>query len=178
MYLPAFGDKQIIKLLSCFPHTQWQVFSKHTKKEYEKDHVSIRPIQNNDFIKSIAGSEGVLCGAGFQTPAEVLFLQKKLLVIPMKGQYEQQCNAAALKMLGIPVVKNLKKKRYKEVEQWIKSDQHIDMNFPDIADEVVRLILSKHHLKREELSGKKTVERYPQFRNLVLKKIFYQPQVK
>ena len=44
---------------------------------------------------------GILCGAGFETPAEALFLKKKLMVIPMKGQYEQQCNAAGLEKLGI-----------------------------------------------------------------------------
>jgi hypothetical protein len=35
----------------------------------------------------------------FETPAEALFLGKKLLVIPMTGQYEQECNAAALAAL-------------------------------------------------------------------------------
>jgi len=43
---------------------------------------------------------GVFCGAGFETPAEAMFLKKKLMVIPMKGQYEQQCNAAALEEIG------------------------------------------------------------------------------
>ncbi len=47
----------------------------------------------------------MLCGAGFETPAEALFLGKKLMVIPMKGQYEQHINAASLKELGIPVLK-------------------------------------------------------------------------
>ena len=49
----------------------------------------------------------MLCGAGFETPAEALFLNKKLLVIPMKTQFEQKCNAQALKEMGVTVVKKL-----------------------------------------------------------------------
>jgi hypothetical protein len=44
-------------------------------------------------------------------------MQKKLMVVPMKGQFEQQCNAAALKDMGIPVIKSLKAKNLSEIEQ-------------------------------------------------------------
>jgi hypothetical protein len=43
---------------------------------------------------------GVLCGAGFETPAEAIYLRKKLLVVPMKNQYEQQCNGIAVEENG------------------------------------------------------------------------------
>lgn len=56
-----------------------------------------------------------MCGAGFETPEEALFLGKKLMVIPIKGQYEQQCNVAALKEMGVPVIKSLKTKHVEKV---------------------------------------------------------------
>ena len=59
----------------------------------------------------MASSTGVLCGAGFETPAEALYLGKKLMVIPMKSQLEQFYNAASLKQLGVPVLKKMKKSR-------------------------------------------------------------------
>src|SRR5690606_33243645 len=31
VYLPSFSDEKIIKILSQFPHVDWEVFSKHTK---------------------------------------------------------------------------------------------------------------------------------------------------
>ncbi len=34
----------------------------------------------------------------------------------MKGQYEQQCNAAALKEMSVPVLKKLKKKILKKLK--------------------------------------------------------------
>ena len=46
-------------------------------------------------------SFGVICNAGFQTSSEVIYLGKRLIVIPVEGQYEQLCNVAALEKMGI-----------------------------------------------------------------------------
>ena len=47
---------------------------------------------------------GIITGGGFETPAEALYLGKKILSIPIRYHYEQECNAAALKKMGVPVV--------------------------------------------------------------------------
>jgi uncharacterized protein (TIGR00661 family) len=62
--------------------------------------------------------EGIITGAGFETPAEALFLGKKLMVIPIKGQYEQKCNAAAMKPFGVTVVSEIDSKFKKHFEKW------------------------------------------------------------
>ncbi len=144
VYLPAYGDKQIIKKLANFKHIKWEVFSKHTKKSYRKKNVFIAPIQNNAFLESMASSAGILCGAGFETPAEALFLQKKLMVVPMKTQYEQQCNAAALKKMGVPVIKNLKAKRLAKIENWLNKNHKVTINYPDKTEDIIDTILQKH----------------------------------
>ena len=110
VYLPAYSDERIITILGKIQHVTWEVFSKHSLTAYTKKNVWVRPINNDAFIESMINCAGVLCGGGFETPAEALFLKKKLMVIPMKGQYEQQCNAAALETMGVPVIKSLKKK--------------------------------------------------------------------
>jgi len=51
-----------------------------------------------------------------ETPAEAIFLKKKLIVIPMKNQYEQAFNAKALEELGVPVLKTLKKKHINKIK--------------------------------------------------------------
>ena len=106
--------------------------------------VHIQPINNEDFVKSLVSCTGVLCGAGFESPAEALFLRKKLMVIPMKGQYEQQCNAAALKEMGIPVIKSLKKKHLTNIIQWVASPQLISANYPDITEKIIDNIIATH----------------------------------
>ncbi len=52
-------------------------------------------------------SPGVITGAGFETPAETLFLGKKLICLPIQGQYEQLCNAEALKDFNVPIIHSI-----------------------------------------------------------------------
>lgn len=143
VYLPSYDDDRLIKSLSRFKHIQWEVFSKHNTKPVTEKNVRILPIQNEPFIKSMSSAEGVICGAGFETPAEALFMGKKLLVIPMKGQYEQHCNAAALQEMGVPVIKSLKKKHYAVIEKWLKSDSRIEVDYPDITERIIDQIFTK-----------------------------------
>ena len=175
VYLPAYGNSKIIKILSCLPDVEWQVFSKHCDKEYAQHNVLIYPIQNETFLKSLASAEGVLCGAGFETPAEVLYLKKKLMVIPMKGQYEQQCNAAALKALGVPVLKSLKIKEVKKIMFWLGNNATIPLHFPNDTDMIIERIFIEHSKKSQPWPLRNREINSPsKFRSLVLKKIFSQ----
>lgn len=142
VYLPAYDDSRIIKILSLIEDVEWQVFSKHNKQSIRKGNVWIRPINNDEFIDSMSKAKGVFCGAGFETPAEAMFLKKKLMVIPMKGQYEQQCNAAALEEMGVPVIKSLKKKHLQKIIDWVSSGEIIPVNYPDITETVLRDIIA------------------------------------
>jgi uncharacterized protein (TIGR00661 family) len=151
VYLPAYSDEKIIKTLSICNSTEWEVFSKHSKKTYRVKNIQIRPINNEAFIESFINCTGILSGAGFETPAEALYLKKKLLVIPMKGQYEQQCNAAALKKMGVPVIKSLKKKHISTIQEWIKKDQNIKVNYPNETEKIIDQIIK---LKAEKLNNK------------------------
>ncbi len=144
VYLPAYDDKRIINILSQLSHIKWQVFSKHNKTSLTKGNINIQPINNEAFIKSMAGSRGVLCGAGFETPAEALFLHKKLMVIPMKGQYEQQCNAAALQEMGVPVIKSLKEKHIDKIKDWLASNALITVDYSNDTEAIIDIVLSNH----------------------------------
>lgn len=143
VYLPAYDDEKIIKRLSVFKGIRWEVFSKHNKTPFQRGNIFVQPIHNELFVKSMASSAGVLCGAGFETPAEALFLGKKLLVIPMKTQYEQQCNAAALDAIGVPVIKSLKKKHLPKIEAWIQNGKPIEVNFPNITEQIIDTIFDE-----------------------------------
>lgn len=141
VYLPAFGDKEIIKLLSEFKDVNWQVFSKHAKFSYDSVNIKILPVESFSFMKSISNCSGVLCGAGFETPAEALFLGKKLIVVPMKGQYEQECNAAALKEMGVAVINNFFLGAKEAIKKNFFSDKNaIRVEYTDNANRIVRYL--------------------------------------
>jgi len=145
VYLPAYSDERLIDFLVNFPQIKWQIFSKHSKEAYKIANMDIQPVNNDLFIQSMADSQGVLCGAGFETPAEALFWKKKLLVIPMKGQYEQQCNAGALKEMGVPVISSLHEKYVSVVDQWLKAEQNIAVDYPNETEKILHDLLSGYN---------------------------------
>jgi len=144
VYLPAYDDARLLKSLLRFDQVQWDVFSKHNRVPFSLKNVNVQPINNQKFVESMASCHGILCGAGFETPAEALFLGKKLMVVPMKNQYEQHLNAAALMQMGVPVIKNLKSKNYEAIERWINTDQGVKVSYPDNTQEIVDKILATH----------------------------------
>lgn len=145
VYLPSYNHDKIVKILSHIPIVKWHIFSKDTNTLIFKKNITIFPIAEFDFIKSIASSNGVLCGAGFETPSEALFLEKKLMVIPMKNQYEQQCNALALEELGVDVIKKLNKKNIKKISKWIFSDKIVTVDYPDTTEDIIEAILLPYY---------------------------------
>jgi len=137
VYLPAYDDKKLVPLLLNFRSVKWHVFSKHATKPYHVNRLSVYPVNNEEFQISMATCTGVLCGAGFETPAEALYLNKKLMVVPMKNQYEQHYNAAALKSMGVPVLKNVKEKRLDKVREWIESTAKVEVAYGEVAEAAV-----------------------------------------
>ena len=140
IYLPAYHHDRIVKIVSKIPIVKWHIFSRETSRLIFKKNITIYPVNEFDFIKSMASSSGVLCGAGFETPSEALFLRKKLLVIPMKNQYEQQCNAFALKKMGVTVIKKLSTKRINKITKWIHNDVIIPVDYPDNTENILNTI--------------------------------------
>jgi uncharacterized protein (TIGR00661 family) len=175
VYLPSYNDKRILKVLRSCGEASWEVFSKHNKKAFREDNITIRPIDNDAFIASLATAEGVICGAGFETPAEALFMRKKLMVIPMKGQYEQQCNAAALKKMGVPVLKSFKLSNAKKINDWIKNGKVPEVDYPDQTEQIVNNIIAIH-AEKASIDKFATEKSYSvnKFRKLLLRKIVEQ----
>lgn len=144
VYLPSYDDERIIKHLKKIDSVNWQVFSKHNKKKYKEKNITILPINQELFLKSLASCEGVLCNAGFATTSEALFLKKKLLIIPMKKQYEQHCNAEMLKSMGVKTVKKLNFDNLYKIHLWVRSKKIIQVNYPDITEKIIDTIFENH----------------------------------
>lgn len=148
VYLPSYSDEMLIKQLSYFKDVKWEVFSKHNKRPLTTRNIHIQSINNEKFIKSMASSSGVLCGAGFETPSECLFLGKKLMVIPMKNQFEQHLNAAALDTMGVGVMKKLNRDSRGPLQEWINDGNRVAVDYPEITNEVVDFVLDRAESKK------------------------------
>ncbi len=144
VYLPSYHDNYLIPFLSGFKDIYWQVFSPFANRTYSYEKLKVFPVSPEKFLQSMASATGVLCGAGFETPAEALFLKKKLLVVPMKNQYEQQCNAAALQQMGVTVIKTLKLKEKPAIRHWLTADQNINVYYPDQTALILSQIIEEN----------------------------------
>ncbi len=141
VYLPAISDQNLVKLLQQVPNVRWEVFSKHTHHNYSVGNVFVQPINNEKFNTSLASCSGLFTGGGFEGPAEALFLGKKLLVAPMRFQYEQQCNAYALKQFGIPVIWASTTNWIPIIKQFVAEPQTHQFNFPDETANIVAKVV-------------------------------------
>ncbi len=143
VYLPSYQEAELISHLSDFDKISWHVFSRHARHPYQYENIRVFPTEQDSFLESMASAEGVLCGAGFETPAEALYLKKKLMVIPMKKQYEQQCNAAALKDMGVGVIRTLEEGK-PQIREWLENHRKTEVLFPDQTESILTEIIEKH----------------------------------
>ena len=141
IYLPSYSDENLFALFSKIYKQYWHVFSPHTKHRYRRGNISFFPTGYDEFEESLLSCSGVICNSGFETPSEALFLGKKLLVIPMKYQFEQHMNAFALDKMGVKVLKELNENSINEIRKWIKKANAVRMNYPDENKKIIDTIL-------------------------------------
>jgi uncharacterized protein (TIGR00661 family) len=145
VYLPAFHHDQLLPLFKPFDSVRFEVFSKYATINHQIGNVAVKPINNEAFMKSFASARGVICGAGFETPAEALFLGKRLLVVPIGKQYEQYCNAAALAKLGegVFVVNHLDNSSINVIGAWLNSKAPKPVYYPDFIKELLQTLVNE-----------------------------------
>ncbi|MBP9882223.1 MAG: glycosyl transferase [Chitinophagales bacterium] len=162
VYLPSYADRFLIKRLNKLDEVLWEVFSKDCRYPERFKNVVLFPITSERFSKSLTSCSGVLCGAGFETPAEALFLKKKLMAIPMKGQYEQACNSAALQQMGIKTLTALDNDFHLELLNWMETPAITSVCYPDATAKIVESIITKHKSRQYDeaimQSGQLTIE--------------------
>jgi uncharacterized protein (TIGR00661 family) len=144
VYLPSYSDLRILQALRHHKSVKWEVFSKRAERTEHYGHVSIHPVDDYSFTEKFASCKGVVCNAGFGTTSEALYLGKKLLVVPMKRQMEQQFNAAALKRIGVQCIPELSPQFAAHISSWIKSNTSVSVNYPDHKHDVACAVIDRY----------------------------------
>lgn len=132
VYLPAFDPETLQSIFAKHSAVQWEIFSPLCEETRNRGNVTLYPVGNEPFLKSMENSLGVLTSAGFETCAEAIYLKKKLMVVPIRNQYEQMCNAAALEKLGVSVSATMGDSFNRKLRHWLHHDQVVTL--PEIAD--------------------------------------------
>ena len=123
VYLPAYSKQEIKNFLPKGAHHKFHVFTREQQHSIKREgNIFFYPVLKDQFTESLINCAGIITNAGFETPAEALYLNKKLMVIPIAGQYEQQCNAAALQQLGVTCLQRIDRKFYQPFFEWLHKD--------------------------------------------------------
>jgi len=153
VYLPSYCENIIEKYFHPLAPHRFHIFSGQTKNSKRSGNITFMPVDKSLFNEALINCSGMITGAGFETPAEALRLEKKLMVVPVKGQYEQQCNAAALEQMGIKKLDKLDDDFTDHFKEWVGS-KPVKICYDHSTEEIVAKVmkLSIAHIKESSIN--------------------------
>lgn len=150
VYLPSYCEPQLKDILGNIRDYQFQIFSKETTEPAKWSNILFLPVDKKMFNQSLIHCTGIITGGGFETPAEALHLGKKIISIPIKGQYEQVCNAAALKKMGIKTMNSIDDDFPQHFEKWMNETKPLQKDYSrSVAESLHYLFSVKETLHQE-----------------------------
>lgn len=87
--------------LGRFPDQTFHIYGFNKHAEWKN--CTFKERSTEGFLADLAASRGVIASAGFSLISECLCLRKRLLLLPLAGQYEQLINARYVEKLGLGV---------------------------------------------------------------------------
>lgn len=144
VYLPSYCEPQLEKIFHVFKDIQFEIFSKQSRLPRSTGNIIFLPVDRSVFNKSLIHCSGIITGAGFETPAEALHLGKKIMSIPIRGQYEQVCNAAALEKLRVTCLQKIDETFSLELYNWLFCKKSIRVDYSQSIPEIMEQLFNVH----------------------------------
>jgi uncharacterized protein (TIGR00661 family) len=141
VYLGHYSDAVLESYFKMLRDMEFHVFSKTAKEKTRKGNITFLPVNGRLFDESLISSTAVITGAGFETPAEALYLKKKLLCVPIRGQYEQLCNAEALKGFNVTVVEKIDDLFALHVKRWLQSGVTRKLTLKHSTEQIISQVI-------------------------------------
>jgi uncharacterized protein (TIGR00661 family) len=155
VYLPAYKRHCIEEQLSSLTDLHFHWFLEGITGIYRDNNITYFPVDKDYFNESLLNCHGIITGGGFETPAEAMYLGKRLLSIPIRAQYEQQCNATALSGLGIPVLNDAATPQFpKQIMEWLSNEQPVIIQEANNLKETITCLFD-HYPSKKEMSPNK-----------------------
>jgi uncharacterized protein (TIGR00661 family) len=159
VYLPSYCEPQLEELFHRFKDFNFQIFSKETAQEKKSGNIRFLPVNRIMFNLSLVHCTGIITGGGFETPAEAIHLGKKIISIPIRGQYEQVCNAAALERLGITCLKTIDENFPSLFYNWIEEKNSVRIDYSQsIPESLEYLFVLNERMKLSKIEIESTVD--------------------
>jgi len=152
VYLPQYSIQHLEPHFLKQSKFHFEVFSKEVDRITCKKNITYFPINNEQFTSSLIRCYGIITAGGFETPAEAMYMNKKLLSIPILNHYEQACNAKALEKLGVMVLKKIDEKFDEYFSQWINEKKSIKLNLEHTTADIVEILMKNNQTKQTNKS--------------------------
>ena len=143
VYLPQYSIAFLSPYLLTQSKFNFEVFTKEVTQVTEYKNLTLLPIDNKTFTNSLIQCHGIITAGGFETPAEALYLKKKLLSIPILNHFEQECNGAAMQKLGVTVIKKIEKNFNQIFSEWVQADNTVQFKLTHSTEEIVNLLMQQ-----------------------------------
>lgn len=149
VYLPQYA----IQILE--PHFlrqskfHFEVFTKEVDRITCKKNITYFPINNDQFTSSMIRCYGIITAGGFETPAEAMYMNKKVLSIPIIKHYEQECNAKALEKMGVMVLKKIDKNFDLYFKEWIEIKKPVKLELKHSTAEIVDILIKTSQTQKD-----------------------------
>jgi len=95
------GREQLREVLGKFGGQKFYIYGFNKDAEY--DNCIFKKRSTEGFLADLASARGVIASAGFSLISECMYFKKKMLLLPLAGQYEQIINAHYIEKLGLGV---------------------------------------------------------------------------
>ena len=95
----ASWNNALLDVLRSFGDQPFRVYG--FDRDEQIGNCRLRRTSTEGFVADLAGSRGVIATGGFTLISECLHLRKRMLVLPIQGQYEQVVNAHYAEKLGL-----------------------------------------------------------------------------
>jgi len=142
VYLPSYHPRFLSNHFKAIKEYRFRIFSPFVKRMEAEQNVEFHPVSREGWLSAFRKAGSVIMGAGFEGPAEVLYHGKKLMVIPMHRQYEQLCNAEALKRLDVNVQSGIQQGFENTLRCWLEESDPIQIAYPDHRELILDRIMS------------------------------------
>jgi uncharacterized protein (TIGR00661 family) len=143
VYLPHYSIAYLEPYFSAQSKYLFEVFSAEVNSIRNYKNIIYYPISNSGFTKSMIRSHAVITGGGFETPAEAMYMNKKVLSIPIAKHYEQLSNAAALADLGVKVLIQIDQNFHTIFTEWINHTVPVKLELTHSTKEIVAQLIKQ-----------------------------------
>ena len=142
VYLPQYSISILEPHLLQQNKYHFEVFTKEVTGIVCKNNITYYPINNRQFTSSMIRCYGIITAGGFETPAEAMYMNKKVLSIPIMHHYEQECNSVALSKKGVMVLKKIDQHFAQHFEEWINLKKPVKLNLTHTTAQIVDILIN------------------------------------